>query len=149
MRVFICPYNGFSLAIPTEFIASIFIQPVNLSKSIHYNKNHISYISLPILLNCKNLNIRHGIILKNINKDITKDKIILLSAKIESEQDIPDKDFYPLPKIMDITKFSHIFNGIFFNARHTDTSINESAAEIILLLNPEQLVKNILKEINL
>jgi len=147
MRVFICHYNKFSLAIPSEYISSIFIQSFKISNQVQYNsKNHITYISLPLLFNCPNINIKHGIILKKEKCDI-ENKVILLSAKIENEKEIPDDFFYPLPKIMGLMKFSHVFNGIFFSSGGNNL-IAESAKEIILLLNTERLIENIKKEIN-
>jgi len=149
MKVFICHYNKFSLAIPADFISSIFIQSFKVSNQVQYNsKNRITYVSLPMLFNCPNVNIKHGIILKKNGDFAVENKIILLSAKIENEKDIPDEYFYPLPKIMNIMKISDVFNGIFFNAAHNASSIVESAKEVVLLLNTERLMQNIQKEIN-
>jgi len=147
MKVFVCRYQKFTLAIPSEYIQSIFIQSFKINNQVQYNsKNHITYISLPMLFKCPNVNIKHGIILKK-DKFPSENKIILLSAKIENEKDIPEDFFYQLPKIMSITRFSHIFNGISFNASHIDRA-NDPAADIILQLDPEQLVQTIQKEIN-
>jgi hypothetical protein len=147
MKVFICSYSCFSLAIPMDFVSSIFLHSDNLNKKIHYtSENGDMYISLPLLLECPDVNIKHGIILRNDN-DSQKNKVILLSAEVEREKEIPDENFFHLPKIMGLLRFSQIFNGIFFHNRRHDEGDNKSINELGLLLNPEHLVQTIQKEL--
>ncbi|MCL2210299.1 MAG: hypothetical protein FWB95_00060 [Treponema sp.] len=141
MRVFISSYNWFSLAIPIRFVSSIFINPDKSDYKIFYNhENRNTYISLPLLLNCPQENIRHGIILKNgeANDNQMENRVILLGAEIENESDIPSDSFYPVPKTFNVMQFSFVFSGI---------SFNKLTGGIVLLLDPEHLVQNIQKEL--
>jgi len=152
MRVFICSYSGFSLAIPIENVASIFINSKNIYNKIQIDEeNKSTYISLPVIFNSPDSRIHHGIILKNLSFCNSGDdeKIILLSSEIICEQDIKKERFYSVPKIFGILNFSLVFNGIFFNQRSLGKSAvkNIPAGSLLLLLNPEQLVQNIKKEL--
>jgi len=149
MRVFICSYSWFSLAIPMDHVSSIFLHSENLIHKFDFNtENNNILISLPLLLDCPDANIQHGIILKddNNNNDSIENKVILFSTAVESEKDISTEKIYPLPKILGVMQFSLIFNGIFFNNR-SGASEDKNLKELILLLNPHQLVKNIQKEL--
>jgi hypothetical protein len=138
-----------------DFISSIFLHSGNLNNKIHFNaENRNTYVSLPLLFDCPDVNVRHGIILKDggNDNDIMENKVILLSAEVESEKDIPAENIYPLPKIMGVMRVSLIFNGIFFITRHCEGVDNTATGkrvlrELVLLLNPEQLVQNIQKEL--
>jgi len=143
MRVFMCSYSGFSLAIPMSAVSSIFIYNEKADFKYHYNsENRNTYISLPVLFNCPFSRAYHGIILKfgETDNEVAEDKIILLSTEIEKEKEIPSNRLYSIPKVFCYMQFSSIFKGIFFNS-------NSSADDLTLLLNPEQLVQNIQKEI--
>jgi len=149
MRVFICSYSWFSLAIPMDCVSSIFLHSDNLVQKFDFNaENGNMHISLPLLLNCPDVNVKHGIILKDEtnNNDSTENKVILFSTAVESEKDISPEKIYPLPKILGVIQSSHIFSGIFFINR--GGAIDDmNTKELILLLNPCQLVKNIKKEL--
>jgi len=141
MRVFICSYRSFSLAIPMESVSSIFLYRDNTNEKFFYDQEkRNTYISLTGLFNCHDLILHHGIILKDNNQDadLMEDKMILLSTEIEREKEIPGDKFFPVPKCLGVFQFSSVFKGIFYSI---------SAGKIILLLNPEQLVQNIKKEI--
>jgi len=143
MRVFICSYNGFSLAIPMEWVASIFIikESIQNKKIYHDDDNKNTFFSLPIIFNCHDIKAHHGIILKS-NSDINN---ILLSTEIECEKDISRDSIFPVPKAFTVLQFSSIFNGIFFSSfLHRDNAVcNKNAKDIVLLLNPGQLVQKI------
>jgi len=150
MRVFICSYSWFSLAIPMDCVSSIFLHSDNLIQKIDINaENCNTHISLPLLFNCPDANVKHGIILKdgNNNNDSTENKVILFSTAVESEKDIAAEKIYPLPKIMSVMQFSLIFNGIYFYNRRGGPVEDKTTNELVLLLNPHQLVKNIQKEL--
>ena len=149
MRVFICSYSWFSLAIPMDHVSSIFLHSNNLNQKLNLNAENCSiHVSLPLLLNCPDENVKHGIILKDgdNNNDPSENKVILFSTAVESEKDIPADKIYPLPKIMDVMQFSLIFSGIFFYNLHGG-AVEDKTNDIVLLLNPNQLVKNIKKEL--
>lgn len=150
MRVFLCKYSGFSLAIPMEYISSVCLFNGTVKDKIEYDTdNRNTYISLPLFLNSGNTITRHGLTLKHRdktdnNEDSDTDKIILLTTEIERETEIPDSDFYPVPTAINSFVFSLFFNGIYINSK-TDFDTKES--RLVLLLNPEQLVQNINKEL--
>ncbi|MCL2719828.1 MAG: hypothetical protein FWD47_00620 [Treponema sp.] len=151
MRVFLCSYadSGFSLAIPMENISSVFLlskedlkfnQQTFSDGSFIYNntENNNVYVSLPVIFDCSNANVRHGIILNKINDE----NIVLFTTEIDSEVEIPDGNFYSLPKAFSTLLFSDIFNGFLFNFEYT----NKSNGDLILLLNPNQLIQYVKKE---
>jgi len=149
MRVFLCSYNGFTLAIPIRFVSSIMLCKDKI-KSITYfdEENRSTFISLPFLFDCPSLDIRHGIILKdknpgeNVSDNSIHEKTVLLSTEIESETEIPDDMIYPIPRTLSAFYSLNIFNGILFNL----FSRSESADNLILLLNPDFLIQYIKKE---
>jgi hypothetical protein len=150
MRVFICSYSWFSLAIPMDSVSSIFLHPDNINQKIDFNaENSNTHVSLPLLLNCPDANVKHGIILKDDgnDNDSMENKVILFSTALESEKDISNEKIYPLPKIMDVMQFALIFNGIYFNNGSNGTVEDKTIKELVLLLNPRQLVNNIKKEL--
>jgi len=151
MKVFLCSYSGFSLAIPMDFVSSIFLFKDNMEKAIEYNtENRNTYISLPMIFNCPSLKVRHGVVLKTQdNNDVIEDKIILLTTEIEGEEEIQQDTYYPIPKSLEIMQFSHFFGGIFFKSRQNrETSVSGILAEALgLLLNTEPLLQNLQKEI--
>jgi len=162
MRVFLCSYAGFSVAIPMNSVASLILYKNTAEKTIEYDsKNSNTYISLPVLLRDKQSVIRHGIILKNGNNDETEDmfknKTILLSTEVEYEEEIPAENIFPVPKVFSVFDFSVVFNGISFNSGkapgsgrdvllHAESLSLSPPAEvkhIILFLNPEEFLNNI------
>jgi len=147
MKVFLCSYNGFSLAVPMDKVSSIMLLTEdNNYKTLMYfnNENGNTYISLPMLFNCPSLNMKHGIILKNSDSDndtVIKDKTILLTTEIECESEISDDKILTIPKTLNVFEFSQFFSGILFYRRQPKTS-----ESLILLLNPELMVQKINKE---
>jgi len=149
MKVFICSYSWFSLAIPMDSVSSIFLHSDNLNHKIDFNSENCNiHISLPLLFNCPDAEVRHGIILKdgNNNNDSMENRVILFSTAVESEKDLAAEKIFPLPKIMGVMQFSLIFSGIFFNERGGAVE-DKTTKELVLLLNPHQLVHNIHKEL--
>ena len=149
MRVFMCAFENFSLAIPIAFVSSITLYQESISKEVVYNEeNHNTYISLPILFNHPQALIHHGIILKDRededteNNSVIENKNILLTTEIEREIEIPEKNIYPVPKTLNVMQFSFLFNGIVFHSNK-----NRAEEELILVFNPEKLIKNIDREV--
>ena len=145
MRVFLCSYKSFSLAIPIESVSLITLHTGNAEKKIEFkNENRNTYISLPLLLNSPQDVIKHGIILKNINEDqdndVFEDRTILLTTEIECETEIDDENIYSIPHVFKITRFSYLFSGIFFYSQNHEGGL-------ILLMNPKQLIQNLKKEL--
>ena len=140
MRVFICAFAGFSLAIPMDSVSSLMLYTGRPLHTVEYNpQNGNTYVSLPWLFSRPLADIRHGIILKNSNDgfdETTENKIILLTTEVECETEIPPEEIYPLPNIFMSLRFSAFFSGILFNS-------NNKADQPTLILNTGQLVENI------
>jgi len=154
MRVFLCAYPGFSLAIPMDYVSSIYLPREEAENPVETGEKR-AFISLPRILKCPEVLIRHGIIIKNKNDDnLTENSLILLSAEIKNEKEISSSCFYPVPKTFGGLGFSVIFDGMFFC--HSDgknsagkSSPNEAreTQELILLLNPGLLFEYARKEL--
>ena len=150
MRVFLCPYGGFSLAIPTDIVLSVTLHSRVTGNTVEYNQeNQNTYISLPLLFNCAGREVMHGIILKDGNDELPENKFVLLTYKIENETELDANKIYPLPKSFSFMKFSHFFEGIAFSKprQHEKTPGDIQAQDLVLLLNPPRIVQNIKKEL--
>lgn len=123
MRVFLCAFTGFLVAIPMHAVSSLVLYTDG--ESVQEN----ICVSLPLLFNLPQENIRHGIILKN--------NIILLVTEVICETEISQEAIFPLPKIFNVMRFSMLFSGIQFDSR-----IAETAGNPVLLLNSEQIIQS-------
>jgi hypothetical protein len=139
MRVFLCSFKNFSIAIPISFVSSIMLIKENQDNTTN-NNNENHYIYLPLLLEFPSAKIKHGIILKNKEDDEidnineinnSKERIILMTTEIECEAEIQDDKIFSVQKSLKNMQFSLLFSGIFFN-RYGNT---------ILLLNPGFFLK--------
>ena len=148
MRVFLCSYTGFSVAIPMNCVASLIMHKTAAEQTVKNDSiNNNTFISLPLLFHNPQAVIRHGIILKKENDDVFdnaddgfKNKTILLTTEVECEKEIPEEKIYPVPKILSVFDFSVLFNGI---------SINPIEAQaVILFLNTKEFFDNIEAKLN-
>jgi len=148
MRVFLCPYGGFSLAIPMDAVLSVTLHQKKTEETVELNPENLNtYISLPLLLNCAGPEPRHGIFLKDGNDERLEKKTVLLTYEIECEIELAKNQIYPLPGSFSAMKFSRFFLGLVFsNVEKKTDGINSQ--ELILLLNPEYIAQNIKKEVN-
>jgi hypothetical protein len=139
MRVFLCAYTGFSVAIPMSSVCALTLYDDAPQETVERKQeNGNTYISLPLLFGLPEELIRHGIVLKNGNDEdhnIDENRTVLLTAEVKCETEIPDEKIYPLPKIFAFLRFSAIFSGIQFDSCP------------VLLINPEYLVQNLYKEL--
>ncbi|MDR0502637.1 MAG: hypothetical protein LBH16_04885 [Treponema sp.] len=145
MRVFICSFGGFSVAIPMHSVASLSLN----EKSSSYNDNPESskYISLPQLFNLPAGAASHCVILKETGKNTAESRTVLLTTEIEYETEIPDIMIYPVPKTLNVMRFYALFSGILFISGLTDKRIRQRSMSLndsddcgdvpLLLLNPE------------
>jgi len=154
MRVFLCAFTGFSVAIPMSSVSSITLCADEATQTTEYNQvNRNTYVSLPRLFNRPMENIRHGIILKNSDDEdsdaedynIIENKTILLTTEIEGEAEIPDEAIYPIPKVFNGMRFSALFSGFQFDSRAVPDTAN-TVGSPVLLLNPGQLLESVQKE---
>jgi hypothetical protein len=112
-------------------------------RTVEYNQeNRNTYISLLHLFSHPVEDIRHGIVMKNLNteekdtEDSTiENRIILLTTEVICETDIPGEQVYPIPKALDGIRFSALFSGILFDSRET----TDTAGGPVLVLNLEAL----------
>jgi hypothetical protein len=132
MRVFLSAFSGFTLAVPMNAVGAMMLYDQETEKVIHYDqKTRNTYISLPRLFNMPNESVHHGIILREWNS--TTNKVVLLTAEVKRDIEIPDDQFYPMPKSLGVLRFSEMFSGIHFSGNP------------VLLLNIEQLAQIIQK----
>jgi len=140
MRVFLCAFNNFFLAIPMNSVLSLFLYAdgEQQGNSVAYNQfNRTITVSLPLLFNLSHENIRHGIVLQNPGNeddDTAENKVVLLSTAVECETEIPDEEIFPIPKIFNDTRFSAFFCGM------------QCADSPVLILNSSALVQYAQKE---
>jgi hypothetical protein len=133
MRVFLSAFSGFTLAVPMNAVASMMLYNQKTEKVIHYDQESRStFVSLPQLFNLQGEVVRHGIILREWNSKANK--VVLLTAEVKRDIEIPDEEFYPVPKVLGTLRFSRMFSGIQFSGSP------------VLLLNIEQLVQSIQTE---
>ena len=126
MRVFLCAFAGFSLAIPMRSVSSIALYGEESPE--------VARVTLQRLFNLPEENIRHSVFLRGSDEDdshSTENKVTLLTSEVECEAEIPDEEIFPLPKILEGTRFSMFFSGIQMDSLPR------------LVLNSEQLVQSI------
>jgi hypothetical protein len=156
MRVFLCAFGDFLLAIPIHSVSSLALYteaaalpaalpaeiPDMQQPMIYNTENRNTYVSLPLLFNLPLKNLRHSLVLKDSCADVVEDedivsdviegKTILLTTEVECEAEIPGEDIFPVPKALMSTRFSRLFSGIRF-----------AQGIPVLFLNPAHLVQNI------
>jgi len=143
MRVFLCAFEGFLIAIPMDAIASVALYADEYAE--YPEEDRKSAISLPRLFNLPEEIIKHIIILKKQDDKTNyakENNIMLLTTEIECEIDIPDERIFPLPKILGPTNFSALFSGIQFNS----DKLSDTADGPLLLLNCKELNRFAQKE---
>jgi hypothetical protein len=128
MRVFLSAYSTFTLAIPMDAVASMVLYKQKTEKLVQYDPgNRSTFISLPWLFNMPDEPVPHGVVLREMNSKVNK--VVLLTAEVKRDIEIPDEEFKPIPKALDTLRFSEIFSGIKFSGNP------------ILLLNVEKLLQ--------
>jgi hypothetical protein len=132
MRVFLSAFSGFTLAVPMNAVGAMMLYDQETEKTMFYDqKNRCTYVSLPRLFNLPNEAVHHGIIVREWNS--SANKVVLLTAEVKRDIEIPDEQFYPMPKALSALRFSEMFSGIHLSGNP------------ILLLNIEQLAQSIQK----
>jgi hypothetical protein len=133
MRVFLSTFSGFTLAVPMDAVASMILHNQETEKTIQYDhESQSTYVSLPRLFKLPDQAVHHGIVLREWNSK--ENKVVLLTAEVKRDIEIPDEQFYPIPKVLGALSFSSIFSGIQFSGNP------------VLLLNIEQLAQVIQKD---
>ena len=145
MRVFVCGFGDFQVAIPMHSVSSLALHAGNPSNTGNpSNMDRNNYVSLPLLFKLPSENIKHSIILKNLDVEdedavdnTAENKTILLIPEVECEMEIPDEEMHLIPKVLSSTHFFIFFRGIKFD---------QSGGGPILLLNTDQLIRSEQKE---
>jgi len=134
MRVFLSAYSGFTLAVPMDAVAAMVLPPKQETENImqYEQESRSTFVSLPRLFNLPNETAHHGIVLREWNSKVNK--VVLLTAEVKRDIEIPDAEFYPIPKALGALRFSQLFSGIQFSDNP------------VLLLNVKQLSEVIQKE---
>jgi len=133
MRVFLSAYSGFTLAVPMDSVAAMMLPELEIENIMQYDQqSRNTFVSLPRLFNLPNEVVAHGIVLREWNSKVNK--VVLLTAEIKRDIEIPDEEFHPIPKSLGALRFSQLFSGIQFSGNP------------VLLLNIEQLAEVIQKE---
>jgi len=133
MRVFLSAYPSFTLAIPMDAIGSMMLYNQKTENTIHHDQEkRNTYVSLPGLFNMKDKTVYHGVILRQW--DSNENKIVLLTAEVKRDTEIPDEEFHPIPKTLSAMNFSSMFKGIQFSGSP------------VILLNIEHLIQTIQRE---
>jgi len=151
MRVFLCNFGDFYIAIPMGSVLALALQTekeakallASESNAVNYNPDdRNTYVSLPRLFNMPVEKIQHSIILKSFDNDddAIKNKTILYIPEVECETEIPDEEIFPIQTTFSDTLFSSLFSGIQFDSRPTDGG---DVGNPVLLLNPEKLIQSV------
>ena len=147
MRVFLCSFNEFTLAIPMKSVLSIFLFKDKAENKIAYKTESSNiHISLPLLFNSPESRIHHGIVIKNEYYKNDMKENILLSTEIQNENNIPSHIFHPIPKALGVFKFSCFFSGMYFISADRSIITDKNNRELVLLLDPLRLFPEINKE---
>jgi len=165
MRVFVCAFEGFNVAVPMPSVASL-ANISDLGRGIGTQRSAMArekksgniYVSLPLLFGFTQENLRHGIILKNPESaddaaddtvastaantaaSAAENKIILLSSEIVSSIEIQEEEIRPIPNALRATKFYKLFSGIICTGA-------AGGAGIILILNPQRLAPRAVRKL--
>ena len=146
MRFFLCPFDGFTTAIPTDSVSSLMHCSVFFSKNTEEDESAF-IVSLIQLLKLKAQDTRHAIILKNSRVEYggtTKSKTVLLTTEVECEVEIQGDEIYPLPHLFKGMLFSSFFSGILFSPRQQIKK--KILGNPILILNPETLILSLVNK---
>jgi len=116
-----------NLGICTEKIERI-IPASRVQTAIYETENQDVFISLPLLFQLKDTSAPHGLVLKPRQPALQPVKTILLTPKINTEMEIPEKDILPLPDTL--AGMLGFFRGVYF-----------AGQKMILILDPEKLYR--------
>jgi hypothetical protein len=132
MRVFLIAFSGFTMAAPMDAVGAMMLYNQETKETIHYDQETRStYVSLPRLFNLTNESVHHGIIVREWNSKANK--VVLLTAEVKRDIEIPDEQFYPISEALSALRFCEMFSGIHFSDNP------------VLLLNIKQLTQSIQK----
>jgi len=139
MRVFICSFGDFSVAIPMRSVASVSLYCLTSGNTAGKPQTGetVNYFSLPLLFSLPQEKISHCINLKKTGAAQKKNAVIL-TTEVEFETEIRETGIYPLPKTLGVMRLSAVFNGFLFYSglREKRAISGDSDDGLVLLLNP-------------
>jgi hypothetical protein len=116
MRFFLCPFRDYYLGIPTEAAALVLVNSRKVVKTVEWDdETGDVYFSLPHFFGFSNLEIHHGIVIKDPDNFGDQNRKILLVTTVEKIEDIPLEDIQKLPGVLRNIETSAYFTGICFN----------------------------------
>jgi hypothetical protein len=139
MRYFLCTFDNFSLGIPEDSVAAIMIYSEPVSEVVHRGEGEDVFFSLPHFFALGDTTIRHGIVLKSLNREEDENhegpRNVLLVRSVEREMTITPEDIYPLPELLLAPGKFPFFTGISF-----------ADSVMIALIDPALLIARILRD---
>jgi hypothetical protein len=116
MRFFLCPFGDYHLGIPTEAVASVLVNNRKAAKTVEWDdETGDVYFSLPRFFGFSDLELHHGIVIKDPDNFGDRNRKILLVTTVEKIEDILLEEIKKLPGIMRNMETSAYFTGICFN----------------------------------
>jgi chemotaxis signal transduction protein len=116
MRFFLCPFGDYHLGIPTEAVASLLVNSRKVSGMVEWDdETGDVYFSLPRFFGFSNLELRHGIVIKDPDNFGDRNRKILLVTTVEKIEDIMLEEIQKLPGILRNIETSAYFTGMCFN----------------------------------
>ncbi|MCL2193182.1 MAG: hypothetical protein FWB78_07290 [Treponema sp.] len=141
MKVFICAFSGFYVAIPMSSVASLTDLTTTVQGAVITRCDADTHVSLPLLFNLPQEKLRHGIVLKNPDDHVGESKLVLLSTEVVNTSEIPDEKMYPIPRVLNGTQFATMFSGMQCAAEATRD------AGLVILLDPDRLIQYARQEV--
>ena len=146
MKVFVCAFGGFYVAIPMGAVASLadladrrVMRPGGAV--VRDEESADIHVSLPMLFELPLEKPRHGIVLKNPEEGEGGGRVVLLSTEVVNADEIPDEKIHPIPKSLNGTRFSWLFRGM---RCATGTARD---AGLVVLLDTERLIDHARREV--
>jgi hypothetical protein len=116
VRFFLCPFADYYFGIPTEAAASLLVNSRKTVKTVEWDDGTGDvYFSLPHFFGFSDLEMHHGIIIKDPDNFSDRNRKILLVTTVEKIEDIPLEEIQKLPGILRKIETSAYFTGICFN----------------------------------
>ncbi|MDR1352233.1 MAG: hypothetical protein LBK05_03030 [Treponema sp.] len=116
MRFFLCPFGDYHLGIPTAAADSLLVSGRKGAETVEWDdETGDVYYSLPRFFGFPDLELHHGIVIKDPDNFGERNRKILLVTTVEKIEDIPLEDIQKLPRILRNIETSAYFTGIYFN----------------------------------
>jgi hypothetical protein len=146
MRCFLCAFEHFALAVPEDVVASIMIYSGEVTGIVTRHEGGDVFFSLPHFFALSGRTIRHGIVLKPLDRGASQNngdspepedgpRQVLLVNSVDRETDISPHDVYPMPELFLSSGKFPFFTGISFEG-----------STMIIFIDPALLIARILRD---